>query len=298
MFRLPFPSPHSFSRKNLFLYHRHSSDTKSPNLQDGDQTKYVPPTPFQSAVSTAKYSWKNLSLETIQDGLDAIGGAAANHLTTAVTGLTQQVPAESSISAPRAQKSFKQDFKNWEPETNFFTKEEQEDALNLHRTKDLKTDKKLRRKMNEKRQNSAFQHGKPHYGQAPSHRDSLGVENQEELGPIFEQEKQFNPTGLSAQWQRQVRGEGSNDRKQRIRTEWHDKEDRGTRQEKIYAGSHAGEGSSIPPKHTHLTRRNKDRDNRKRMDEPARDAVHEKRKDGNSAATIEKVTIPFLGIEV
>ena len=187
-------------------------------------------------MSTARYSWKNLSLESIQGRLDSIGAAAANHLTTAVTGLTQQAAAEPSTPAPRAQKPFLQGFEDWGQET-------------------------------------------------PSPQNSLWVEREEELGSIFEQgEQQVDPDDVSVQWQRQVRGEGSKNLKQRIRAEWHDKEERGTRQVKVYAEAHAGAGSSIPPKHTNLSQRKKDRDERKRIDQRARDEFHQKGKHRDSAA--------------
>lgn len=103
-------------------------------------------------MATAKNSWNNLGLASVQERLDAIGTVVGNHLISAVSGLTQQALTESHRLAPRIENSLMLDLEDAESETSSRTMEEKEEALDLQSIEGAKISNKLRGNTNDKQE--------------------------------------------------------------------------------------------------------------------------------------------------
>lgn len=269
--------------KNFYMY---STNRQDVNFKDGDQTKYAPPTPLQSAVSTARYSWNNLSFSSVQSRLDTVGAAAAEKWALLVTGLRPQAAGGISSPVPKAPKKPVDDFDDCEPKGNI------DDDGWLHDCRSNEgatTGIKYPKNKVDKEPYKDKVHKIYNLHNQSLHEHNLELRIQGEAGPRFQQEEQkYDPLGVSKAWQRGAKQEESIKRKQKLLAQWRGKEEKGPYQKDLGTRADTGLPSSALCKKTLSTKKKEDTNQRMKTHGCAHTGVYQAEKGRNSAAGMQR----------
>lgn len=277
--------------KNFYIY---STNRKDVNFKDGDQTKYAPPTPLQLAVSTARYSWNNLSFSSVQSRLDTVGAAAAEKWALLVTGLRPQAAGGISSPVPKAPKKPVDNFDDWESKGNI------DDDGWLHDCRSNEgatTGIKYPKNKVDKEPYKDKVHKIYSLHNQSLHEHNLKLRIQGEAGPRFQQEEQkYDPLGVSKAWQRGAKQEESIKRKQKLLAQWRGKEEKGAYQKHLGTRADTGLPSSALCKKTLSTKKKEDTNQRMQTHGCAHTGVYQAEKGRNSAVGMQRNAqlFPFL----
>ena len=219
--------------------------------QDDDhQSKFIPPTPAQEAVATAKHTWDNFSVASVKDGLSTVAALAAKEasarLPTAVAeyaatarDYVSQAVRGSPHKVSVLQQSGGVGYGNtdWEPPVNSFTLVEEARARSP--SPDWRSDKAVLRELEKDRRrgmNGADKLDHCEKAALEQQRHSTGAKHpsqnelraKEQTGPVFERDKlYYDPLGVSSEWKRAHEfDERTRQRKQRLSEDWKNKEEK------------------------------------------------------------------------
>lgn len=124
----------------------------------------MPPTQYQSAVLTAKHTWVNLNLSSVQSGLETAAAAAASGLAIAVTELAHQAATNIIASKSILTSTSLESWESWEREIEF-----QHLHLSSHEKSGIDT--KLGRSISSnKATKHVFDNNRAHYDKEPNMR--------------------------------------------------------------------------------------------------------------------------------
>ncbi|MCJ1463185.1 hypothetical protein MMC07_001790 [Pseudocyphellaria aurata] len=245
---------------------------------DGDEIRYVQSSLLQSVVSTARYSWNNLSLSSVQSRLDAIGAAAAEKLVTAVTGLRPQAAGGIPLPVPKALMT---------PVDNFVGKiDDGERVHNWGSNEEAKIGTHYTSNKGHKGEHAETE-PKIFDGHDRSPREH-DIRLQEDTGPRFlVDEQEYESSGWSTAWHRDIKQVDLKQRKQKLLAQWQSKEEKGAHQKHLNE-SDARLLISAPRMRPYFTRKNEETGRRAQTPGSAHTAVHREEKGPSYTAGMQR----------
>lgn len=223
-------------------------------------------------MSTARYSWNNLSLSSVQSRLDAIGAAAAEKLVTAVTGLRPQAAGGIAHPVPKALMI---------PVDNFVGKIDDGERVHDWRNNEEANGMPYTSNKGHRGKYAETEH-KIYNGHNRSPREH-DVRPQEETGPRFlVEEHEYDSLGVSKAWHRDLKQEDLKQRKQKLLTQWQLKEEKGNTR------SDVSMPISAPRMRTYSTRKNEELGQRTQAHGCAHTAVPQEEKATSFAAGMQR----------